>query len=155
MRPSRSPRKKASRPVDDTVKRTEAERLDAEDAIGWLRDHFVIDDPDLIYLDGNSLGRLPKATVAAVNEAMRAGWGSRLVRAWHDWIDLGQPVQAGDRGAGHPARSPRDPVQQRQLPNRPVRPRGPGCQPGTGASAAQSGARRRHRRGGDKGGTGT
>src|SRR5262249_25618344 len=91
-RPSRSPRKKASRPPDDIVKRAEAERLDAEDPIGWLRDHFVIDDPGLIYLDGNSLGRLPKSTVAAVNEAMRAGWGSRLGRAWHDWIDVGQRV---------------------------------------------------------------
>jgi len=74
------------------VKRAEAERMDAEDAIGWLRDHFVFDDPGLIYLDGNSLGRLPKATIAAVNEAMRAGWGSRLVRAWHEWIDVGQRV---------------------------------------------------------------
>lgn len=74
------------------MKRAEAERMDAEDAIGWLRDHFVFDDPGLIYLDGNSLGRLPKATIAAVNEAMRAGWGSRLVRAWHEWIDVGQRV---------------------------------------------------------------
>jgi len=77
------------------VKRAEAEHLDAKDSIGWLRDRFVIDDPELIYLDGNSLGRLPKATVAAVEEAMCAGWGNRLVRAWHDWIDVSQRV--GDR----------------------------------------------------------
>ena len=77
------------------MNRAEAERLDEQDAIGWLRDRFVIDDPDLIYLDGNSLGRLPKATVSAVDEAMCAGWGNRLVRAWHDWIDVGQ--QVGDR----------------------------------------------------------
>ena len=77
------------------MNRAEAERLDQQDAIGWLRDRFVIDDPGLIYLDGNSLGRLPRATVAAVEEAMCAGWGNRLVRAWHDWIDVGQRV--GDR----------------------------------------------------------
>lgn len=75
--------------------REQAERLDAEDPIAWLRDRFVIDDEDLIYLDGNSLGRLPRATAAAVEEAMRAGWGGRLVQAWQDWIDVGQRV--GDR----------------------------------------------------------
>ena len=60
------------------MNRAEAERLDEQDAIGWLRDRFVIDDPDLIYLDGNSLGRLPRATVAAVEEAMCASWGNPL-----------------------------------------------------------------------------
>ena len=75
--------------------REQAERLDAEDPIAWLRDRFVIDDEHLIYLDGNSLGRLPKDTVAAVNTGMRAGWGGRLVRAWQEWIDVGQRV--GDR----------------------------------------------------------
>lgn len=39
---------------------TYAEQLDAQDPLAHFRDQFVIDDPDLIYLDGNSLGRMPK-----------------------------------------------------------------------------------------------
>ena len=38
-----------------------AEQLDADDPLGRWRDEFVIPDPDLIYLDGNSLGRTPRA----------------------------------------------------------------------------------------------
>ena len=72
--------------------RAKAERQDAEDPIGWLRDRFVIGQSDPLYMDGNSLGRLPKATVAAVEEAMCAGWGGRLVRAWQEWVDIGQRV---------------------------------------------------------------
>jgi kynureninase len=53
----------------------------------------VIDDPDTIYLDGNSLGRLPVATGERVG-ALVDQWGSRLVGAWHDWIDL--PERVGD-----------------------------------------------------------
>jgi kynureninase len=53
----------------------------------------VIDDPDTIYLDGNSLGRLPVATRDRL-AALVDQWGSRLVRAWHDWIDL--PARVGD-----------------------------------------------------------
>ena len=59
-----------------------------------FRDRFVVDDPDSIYLDGNSLGRLPLATrdrLAALVEQ----WGTRLVSAWEEWIDL--PIQVGDR----------------------------------------------------------
>jgi kynureninase len=74
--------------------RSAAERLDAADPIGWLRERFVIDDQDLIYLDGNSLGRLPADTIPAVQRALSQDWGRDLVRAWHEWIDVGQ--QAGD-----------------------------------------------------------
>ena len=75
--------------------RTVAERLDAEDPIGWLRDRFVVDDPGLLYLDGNSLGRLPAATVTAMTDAVQQTWGHQLVRMWQEWIDVGQRV--GDR----------------------------------------------------------
>ena len=53
----------------------------------------MIDDPDTIYLDGNSLGRLPVATRDRL-AALVDQWGSWLVRAWHDWIDL--PARVGD-----------------------------------------------------------
>ena len=75
--------------------RADAERLDAEDPLAWLRDRFLVADPDLVYLDGNSLGRLPRATPAAVDEAIREGWGRRLVGSWDEWVDL--PQRVGDR----------------------------------------------------------
>ena len=73
--------------------RIHAERLDAEDPLAAFRERFVIEDPETIYLDGNSLGRLPLATRARLSELTDA-WGSELVRGWHDWIDL--PERIGD-----------------------------------------------------------
>jgi kynureninase len=81
--------------VDAGVTRAFAERLDDDDPLAPLRERFFIGDPDQLYLDGNSLGRMPLAALAAVETAMRAGWGYRLVRAWQEWIDVGQ--QIGDR----------------------------------------------------------
>ena len=75
------------------IDRARAERLDAADPLAHFRSRFVIDDPDLLYLDGNSLGRLPIAT----RERLRAAvdqWGSELVSGWHEWIEL--PERAGD-----------------------------------------------------------
>lgn len=73
--------------------RAEAELLDAADALAPFRERFVVGDPDVLYLDGNSLGRLPKETVARLADRM-AEWGGRLVRAWPDWIEL--PERVGD-----------------------------------------------------------
>ena len=73
--------------------RGHAERLDAADPLARFRERFVIEDPDTLYLDGNSLGRLPIAT----RERLRASvdqWGSELVSGWHEWIEL--PERAGD-----------------------------------------------------------
>jgi kynureninase len=72
--------------------RAHAERLDAADPLAWLRDRFAIDPAGPIYLDGNSLGRLPKATVGAVDRAMRDGWGSGLVRSWQGWMELAERI---------------------------------------------------------------
>ena len=56
---------------------------------------FEIADPALVYLDGNSLGRLPRATRDRV-DAVLARWGERIVRGWEDgWLDL--PLTVGDR----------------------------------------------------------
>jgi len=64
------------------------------DPLAGFRSKFVIDD-DLIYLDGNSLGRLPKATIDAVRSVVEAEWGHELVLGWDHWIDEGQAI--GDR----------------------------------------------------------
>lgn len=62
--------------------------LDRRDPLARFRDEFVIDDPDLIYLDGNSLGRLPKRAIARMREVVETEWGSRLVRGWNEgWYD--------------------------------------------------------------------
>jgi kynureninase len=75
------------------IERAHAERLDAEDELAPFRERFVIDDPDTIYLDGNSLGRLPTATAERLSE-LAGQWGSELVGGWHEWIDL--PERIGD-----------------------------------------------------------
>ena len=74
--------------------RAYAEALDAQDPLFAFRDRFAIADPEQIYLDGNSLGRLPNATRERL-EAVIDDWGERLVGGWDEWIDL--PARAGDR----------------------------------------------------------
>ena len=68
--------------------------LDAADPLAPMRSRFVIADPELIYLDGNSLGRLAVDAEAALHEAVTRQWGERLVRAWPEWIDA--PTRVGD-----------------------------------------------------------
>jgi kynureninase len=71
-----------------------ADELDSQDELAAFRDEFVIDDPDTIYLDGNSLGRLPKRTVAHMQNVISYQWGERLIRSWNeDWIDI--PTDSG------------------------------------------------------------
>src|SRR5262245_54233228 len=74
--------------------RRDAEGLDGLDPIQGFRDRFVCTDPQRIYADGNSLGRLPLETVERMRSAV-ADWGERLVGGWEDWIEL--PVRVGDR----------------------------------------------------------
>jgi kynureninase len=77
------------------IERAEAERLDAADPLGGLRAAFEIAAPEPIYLDGNSLGRLPKRTLERLSAQVRDGWGGRVVGGWDEWIDL--PARVGDR----------------------------------------------------------
>jgi kynureninase len=74
-----------------------AHQLDAQDELAPFRERFVIDDPDhLIYLDGNSLGRLPKATIPYLNELIGKQWGQRLIRGWNEgWFTAAQTL--GDK----------------------------------------------------------
>jgi kynureninase len=74
------------------VTRAEAEALDRTDSLAHFRDRFVIEGP-VIYADGNSLGRLPEATIERLGSVVDT-WGSRLVSAWPDWID--RPLEVGD-----------------------------------------------------------
>lgn len=76
--------------------RTYAQRLDAQDELAPFRQRFVITDPDLIYLDGNSLGRLPQATPAALGDLVETAWGERLIRGWNEgWIEA--PARVGGK----------------------------------------------------------
>ena len=71
-----------------------AQELDAKDPLASFKDRFVITDPDLIYLDGNSLGRLPKETKAMMTGLIDE-WGDRLIRFWsEDHFDIGQELGA-------------------------------------------------------------
>ncbi|HKE50130.1 MAG TPA: kynureninase [Actinomycetes bacterium] len=59
-----------------------------------MPERFVVDDPELIYLDGNSLGRLPRATLTRLAAVTEREWGSGLIRSWDTWVDL--PARCGD-----------------------------------------------------------
>jgi len=54
-------------------------------------DKNVVADPEMCYLDGNSLGRLPKETISAVNNLMTE-WGAEVVTGWGHWVDEAQPT---------------------------------------------------------------
>ncbi len=76
--------------------RDQAQALDAADPLAPLRDQFEI-PPGLIYLDGNSLGVLPRATPARVQQVVTQEWGRGLIGSWNSagWMDLSQRV--GDK----------------------------------------------------------
>src|SRR5687768_6260297 len=74
--------------------RKHAEALDRADPLAGFRERFVLANPQRIYADGNSLGRLPRETVERL-ESLVHEWGERLVGGWEDWIEL--PARVGDR----------------------------------------------------------
>ena len=69
--------------------RDDAAALDEADLLAPFRDEFVIADPALIYLDGNSLGALPSGTPQALADTAERQWGDDLIASWnkHCWID--------------------------------------------------------------------
>lgn len=76
-----------------------AQALDAQDRLARFRQEFVIDDPELIYLDGNSLGRLPRRSRAVIQDYVDRQWGQRLIRGWGEgWLELAQ--RTGEKIAG-------------------------------------------------------
>ncbi|MXO74288.1 kynureninase [Altererythrobacter aerius] len=72
------------------------EALDAADVLAPFRQRFTL-PAETIYLDGNSLGALPRDTAARMAEAVRSEWGEGLIRSWNDagWVDA--PGRIGDK----------------------------------------------------------
>ena len=80
--------------ADRMATRLDPAALDAADPLATFRDRFVFTDPSLVYLDGNSLGRLPRATVERLAAVVGEEWGRELIRGWDHWID--EPGRVGD-----------------------------------------------------------
>ena len=74
----------------------ECQALDQEDPLRSLRDLFQVPE-GMIYLDGNSLGVLPKATPARVAAAVAQEWGQDLIQSWNSagWFQM--PLQVGNK----------------------------------------------------------
>jgi kynureninase len=70
--------------------------LDAADPLAWVSSEFVLPE-SVVYLDGNSLGALPKASREAVVRVTEVEWGQSLIRSWnaHGWFD--KPVAVGEK----------------------------------------------------------
>jgi kynureninase len=85
--------------MDGEIPRELAEEMDSFDPLAEFRNRFIITNPHMIYLDGNSLGRLPAATPDFLDAVVRKDWGAGLVRSWQTWIDWAGCL--GDRLAVH------------------------------------------------------
>jgi kynureninase len=90
------------------LSRSAAESLDAADPLAGFRDRFAGASDEapgrLLYLDGNSLGRLPADTPAALARVVEKEWGQGLVGSWSSWINeatrVGDVLADGVLGAG-------------------------------------------------------
>ncbi|MCW2757876.1 MAG: kynureninase [Nocardioidaceae bacterium] len=86
--------------MSDLTALARAEQLDSASPLHGLRDRFVVPD-GVVYLDGNSLGALPRGVVERVTATLEHEWGTGLIRAWNagpygdGWIGLARRV--GDR----------------------------------------------------------
>ena len=74
------------------LEREHALLMDAKDPLAKYKSQFVVSDPDICYLDGNSLGRLPNQTIAVINDFLSKEWGPQLVSGWSHWVDEAQPT---------------------------------------------------------------
>ncbi len=73
-----------------------ARQMDAQDDLAAFREAFVFAETDLIYLDGNSLGRLPQRTAEHMRHAVETQWGRGLIRSWNaDWYHA--PERIGEK----------------------------------------------------------
>ncbi len=68
--------------------------LDAADVLAPFRRRFVIPDPDVFYLDGNSLGRPPLAALERLARVAAQEWAGELIRGWDHWLD--EPLRVGN-----------------------------------------------------------
>ena len=76
-----------------TITREMARQMDLADPLAGLRQRFIVDDENALYMDGNSLGRQPTDAAAQVAKALEA-WRSDLIIAWREWIRV--PGRLGD-----------------------------------------------------------
>ncbi|MCW2537186.1 MAG: kynU, partial [Modestobacter sp.] len=85
------------------LSRAAAAALDDADPLAGFRTRFAGVDDGLLYLDGNSLGRLPVDTPAAVARVVELEWGRGLVGSWRSWVEqsrrIGDVLAAGVLGA--------------------------------------------------------
>jgi kynureninase len=73
-----------------------ARQLDAHDDLAGYRANFFNNDPEMLYLDGNSLGRLPAETIEKVQEVVIRQWGEKLIQGWNNnWWDA--PARVGNK----------------------------------------------------------
>jgi kynureninase len=73
-----------------------ARELDSQDPLASFREQFVMTDPDLVYVDGNSLGRMPKSAAERAKQIVNEQWGSDLIRGWNKgWWEA--PSRVGDK----------------------------------------------------------
>ena len=79
-----------------TTTRLDCQNLDAQDTLSPLRELFSL-PANTIYLDGNSLGAMPKAAASRVAQVVTQEWGHDLIRSWNSasWVDL--PQRMGDK----------------------------------------------------------
>jgi kynureninase len=83
-------------PLSFAPGRTFAQSLDSTDELRDFRRQFVITDPNLIYMDGNSLGRQPIAAAGRLAEIVDQEWGDGLIRSWgQGWFDA--PLRLGEK----------------------------------------------------------
>ncbi len=76
-----------------------AEQQDKQDRLNTFRNRFYFADKDTIYLDGNSLGRLPLKTKSIITEVMQKQWGTELIESWNThWYE--KAGELGDKIAG-------------------------------------------------------
>ncbi|MEW6336020.1 MAG: kynureninase [Acidobacteriota bacterium] len=71
------------------IHRSDCAALDAADELAWCRDEFLLPE-GVVYLDGNSLGALPRRTPERLRRLVEEEWGRGLIRSWNaeGWVDL-------------------------------------------------------------------
>lgn len=81
--------------MSSSITRADLAALDRADPLRPFRDRFALPE-GVIYLDGNSLGAMPKATPERVREVVEVEWGRDLIRSWNlnGWVDIQQRTGA-------------------------------------------------------------
>ncbi len=82
--------------MSTNLSREYAQVLDQNDELAAYRKDFLISDAELVYMDGNSLGRLPLAAIERVEKVVNTEWGENLIRSWGiNWFQA--PIQVGEK----------------------------------------------------------